>query len=56
MHFPRKSFVEREGEEHLLEILVISVKTFCFLDWEQGIICISRYPTLYFNNVTTLFH
>lgn len=33
--FPRKLIVQLEGEVLLLEILVISVKKFYLLDWEQ---------------------
>lgn len=42
MTFPRKLIVQLEGEVLLLEILVKNVKTFYLLDWEQGVICISR--------------
>lgn len=42
MPFPWKLIVQLEGEVLLLEILVKNVKTLYLLDWEQGVICISR--------------
>lgn len=42
MPFPRKLTVELEGEVHLFEVLVKNVKQLYLLDWEQGVIYISR--------------